>query len=71
LFSNKAGTRRDCVVIRPIITFSWNELACGKISIVNTQQAGALKTDIEACVDRWRTVMGMHETEQHGYNREI
>ena len=30
---------------------------------VNTKQAGALQTDIEACVDLWHTAMGMHKTE--------
>ena len=37
----------------------------------NTQQAGALQTDIEACVDLWHIVVGMHKTEQHSHNTEI
>jgi len=41
------------------------------ISPVNKQQAGALLTDFEACVDLWHTVMGMHKTKQHCYNTEI
>jgi hypothetical protein len=44
-----------------------NVLAYGKtIGPFNTQEAGALKTDLEACMDLWHTVMGMHY-----YNTEI
>jgi hypothetical protein len=28
-------------------------------------QADAVRTNIEACVGLWQTVVGMHETEQH------
>jgi hypothetical protein len=49
-----------------------NVMAYGKtIDPVNTQQAGALQADSDACVDLWHTVMWMHETEQHYYNTEI
>jgi len=42
-----------------------------KIGPVYTQQAGALQTDIEACVDLWHTIMGLHKTEQHCHNTEV
>jgi hypothetical protein len=49
-----------------------NVLAYGKaIGPVSTQQAGALQTNFEACVDLWHTVMVMHETEQHRRNTQI
>ena len=49
-----------------------NVPAYGKtIGSVNTQQAGALQADFEACLDLWHTVMGMHKTGQHCCNTEI
>jgi hypothetical protein len=49
-----------------------NVLTYGKtIGPVNTQRAGALQTDFEACMDLWHTVMGMREHKQHCYNTEI
>jgi hypothetical protein len=47
-----------------------NWLIGRSVGLVNTQ-AGALHTDIEACVDLWHTAVGMHETEQHSHNTEI
>jgi hypothetical protein len=42
-----------------------------KIGPVDTQQAGALQTDIEACVEIWQPAVGLQETEQPCHNTEI
>jgi hypothetical protein len=42
-----------------------------KIGPVNTKQAGAIQTDIEACMGLWLTAMRMHKTEQYCHNTEI